>query len=434
MGWIWIVVRYAAESAKYGLAYRIFYGKNQRMWVVGIGILPCLCLNFVQGQPASFFRVLVYMDVVLFTFLSGIGKAKEKIWEILKLFLFYSVLDVLLELPGKIVRITADIEMSQDVFYLWESGVCIVGLCLLLAVQKKIKPSDKERVYQLLKKSVPGIVFFMIIEMVATLGCFSVAAEYVDNIKLQISMLILRSTVNLNIGFLSVFVLYSRRMNEKLLMMKQQETQLRALQKRHYELQLKKEEDTRKYRHDMHHHLMCLNALAKDREYDKLQNYLSEMEKSVLQIQNSTYVTGNSIIDIVSNAYLSELDDNVKINFQHYFAESIQIGESELCTVYANLIENAVEELKKGNTENEYILNIQLNCGERYVEIMIENSLIEEPVAAKAVRTWKEDAKQHGFGLRNVKKIVEERKGKMTIEMTENVYRVTVLMPNVASV
>lgn len=434
MEWGWIVVRYAMESVKYTLAYQFFYKKEQRFWIVCLGLLPSLCLNFVPGQGDAFVRVFIYFFMLFFIFLSVKEKASVKMRKIAKILLFYLIVDVVVEVPGKIMQIMTDTALDENVCYLWESGACILGLSLLFVIRRSLNEHTRDRISLWLKKSMMGIVFFMILEMLITISVLSVAAWYIEDMVIQVFFVILRGLAVLSVGFLSVLLFYLRKTNKQLLMMKQQETQMRELQKKYYELQLKKEEDTRKYRHDQHHHLMCLRALSEKAEYDKLQNYLADMQQDMSEIQGRTYMTGNTIIDIITNAYLSELDDSVHIKFQSYFNEPVQIREEILCTVYGNLVENAVEELKKGSADKEYRLQIQLNCGKEYFRLVIENSLTEEDTGRKAGQTWKENPKQHGFGLQNVRRAVEEQKGEMTIEKEENLYRVTVLLSNNATV
>ena len=55
-------------------------------------------------------------------------------------------------------------------------------------------------------------------------------------------------------------------MNEKMKETVDIEKRLRNSQKNYYEMLLQKEEETRKYRHDITNHLMCLKALADDKK------------------------------------------------------------------------------------------------------------------------------------------------------------------------
>ena len=41
---------------------------------------------------------------------------------------------------------------------------------------------------------------------------------------------------------------------------------------------LEKEEETRKYRHDMNNHLMCLSALAEAENIPEIRDYLSNLQ------------------------------------------------------------------------------------------------------------------------------------------------------------
>lgn len=46
----------------------------------------------------------------------------------------------------------------------------------------------------------------------------------------------------------------------------------------YYKMLLEKEDETRKFRHDMSNHIICIDALSQEKKYDEMQSYLSSLK------------------------------------------------------------------------------------------------------------------------------------------------------------
>ncbi len=56
-------------------------------------------------------------------------------------------------------------------------------------------------------------------------------------------------------------------------------------QERYYTMLLQKEEETRKFRHDIFNHLNCMRLLFKDKKYDELEDYFNRLGTSILELR-----------------------------------------------------------------------------------------------------------------------------------------------------
>ena len=195
---------------------------------------------------------------------------------------------------------------------------------------------------------------------------------------------------------------------------------------KYYEALLDQEKETRAYRHDMANHIMCLNALAQKGNLETLRSYLDDMQGELQKIQLKKFNTGNEIMDIMSNFYIPQLSDKIKINFR---VRSVpNLDEMKLCTIYSNLLQNAVEELnsdptREGNLEILFTQDIDV------FRLMISNSIFREK-ENDSFATRKKDKKNHGIGLENVKRVVDELGGKIWITDNDNIFKVIVELKN----
>ncbi|MCI6677428.1 MAG: GHKL domain-containing protein [Clostridiales bacterium] len=111
--------------------------------------------------------------------------------------------------------------------------------------------------------------------------------------------------------------------------------------------------------------------------------------------------------------------------------KEIMIFDMDLCSIFSNLIQNAIEALEKVKTDKKYLF-INLEQGKSYARFEIRNSIEKRPERDQDgnIITTKDDKKNHGFGLINIRTIIEENKGKFEIEIRENECRCTVILKN----
>lgn len=67
-----------------------------------------------------------------------------------------------------------------------------------------------------------------------------------------------------------------------------------------------READTRRYRHDINNHLMCLRALVDGNI--EAQNYIDNLQEKLYVIKNKSYETGFQLMNILLGNYLSEIE------------------------------------------------------------------------------------------------------------------------------
>ncbi len=198
-------------------------------------------------------------------------------------------------------------------------------------------------------------------------------------------------------------------------------------QRNYFKGLLKKEEETRNFRHDIINDLLEMKHYSTKHEYDKLDNYLDSILGAIMDISKSSYDVGNDIVNTVLNYYLQSLKDVYDIEVTGYMGNDISIEERDLCIVCANLIKNATEAVCKMKN-GDVFFNVEQ--GEQYLSITVENSYDGNLSLDKngKIITQKNDKKNHGIGIRNVKEIVENYEGSYETDISNNIYRVKVIL------
>ena len=217
--------------------------------------------------------------------------------------------------------------------------------------------------------------------------------------------------------------------SEKIRQLIQLEEELKKMKSEYEERLLEVENNIRIYQHDMENHLICLMELAYEENANRVMNYVKELKNDFVDRKKQFYQTGNFIVDVLLNHYVSLLSDDVKKDVKGKWIQDLDVTEVELCSVFSNLMQNAVEALIKPITNKKY-LEIKFVQGKTYAKLEIKNSLERLPEQDRQgnLISTKEDRKKHVIGLMNVRRIVEKNGGKFEIEMTKEEFKSIVIL------
>lgn len=188
---------------------------------------------------------------------------------------------------------------------------------------------------------------------------------------------------------------------------------------------MKTESKIRGLQHDMKHHIIQLELMAKQNGQSDIEEYLQNMADFMSNPEELVH-TGNLDIDSVLNYMISKAKQvlkevNVKVNIPSDIASHFNIN-----VIIGNLLENAIEAAV--NTENK-ILDIDIHYKQGVLYLDISNSYSNKVTVKKhRFLTSKEDDHKHGIGLNNVKKMVEESNGVLQFCYNEDMFRVKIMM------
>lgn len=224
------------------------------------------------------------------------------------------------------------------------------------------------------------------------------------------------------------------RANEKLLRYAMDEADFAKIQGEYFESMLEREKQTRQFRHDITNHLVCLKDMLSAGQSDEAFSYLEMLSDEVEVEKKRTIRTGVRVFDALTTHYMERLSDAVSVEVKGEVRHDLSIPDSELCTIYGNLLSNAVEAVER--TAGERWIKIQFREGEKHLEIRIENSsdgLTRFDADGKPV-TRKSDTKNHGLGLTNVRDAVRRQGGRLSLSQTEKSFLAEVVLPTARGV
>lgn len=204
-------------------------------------------------------------------------------------------------------------------------------------------------------------------------------------------------------------------------------------QREYFTKLLEKEQDTRQFRHDIIWHLVAMEELCEQEDYEKVKEYLNSLLTDVQRISNAQYHVGNDIVDTIINYYFQPIQDICSIKVEGSMGEEQLILQNDLCVLISNLAKNAVEAVAHLPEEQRKIYFL-VSQGRDNLRIRMENTYTGTLQIDKNgnIKTIKKDTRNHGYGVKNVMKIIEKYDGAKDINTDNNrfIVDVTFKAPN----
>lgn len=230
----------------------LFKKKMRRLWVPIVGEVICFSVVFFGGdtnRATEATLVGVYFLSLLSILMIIEGEIKERLVYGVGIFAIFACVD---ELVGSFhIRILSELIYKA----IFKCIVVIVVLVILLLFQKTKLKIQIRRIW---------ITIFVILASICVMTNIFVfsSEEYVSQMGKQI---IYKITVLIGYGCLIGLIslaLYTKEINKKEQELLKCEKRINKMQKKYYLSLLEREEDTRRYRHDINNHLMYLRELV----------------------------------------------------------------------------------------------------------------------------------------------------------------------------
>jgi len=197
---------------------------------------------------------------------------------------------------------------------------------------------------------------------------------------------------------------------------------------RYYQMLLEKEEETRRFRHDISSHLSCIKRLLEEDKTEEAEEYLSNLSGVVREL-TVKHQTGNTLVNAIVND-ISEKYSEVALDWKGHLPKQLEMSDMDVCVIFSNLLENAffaASACEKG------FVDVTVESVSGALTITMENNMAKaiEEKEGKMI-TQKADKRNHGFGTRNVRDCVAKNDGQITFDYTEKQFTVKMVLLNVA--
>ena len=177
------------------------------------------------------------------------------------------------------------------------------------------------------------------------------------------------------------------------------------------------------YIHDMDKNLRAIARLIEDNQSNKVLEILDKLNIQILNIQNKKYCSDKILNGILKDR--TSIAAEQDINFEVIVPNTInmdRIDDLDKISMIGNLLDNAFEAVVK--CDNEKVVRFEISHGNQdYLTIKIVNTFKVEPTKlGDGYITDKQDKRNHGVGIKRVRKLTEKYGGMFESKIDENMF------------
>lgn len=187
-------------------------------------------------------------------------------------------------------------------------------------------------------------------------------------------------------------------------------------------------EAIKKMYHDINNHITCLKNISDEKEI--VEKYIDEIKTEISGYDS--FNTGNLILDAILNDK-KIICEKEKIDFivDIKLIDSEFIEMIDICSIFSNILDNAIEACKKINDINVHkFIKIRTTKVKNFLVIKCKNSKINEIILKEGkILTDKKDSFNHGIGISSIKSSVEKYNGGVNIDVEDDYFLITIFIP-----
>lgn len=320
------------------------------------------------------------------------------------------------------------------------SGTLILPFALLLYLGTRKFAPDKD--YSLSDSMWRLLLFLMTLPfgiVIVVVALFPVSDYgFIDYRKHRECVFLLLIALFSFIGLLWCITVLSRQ--RKL----EQQSMFAEINRKYYEAMEQQHFEVRRLKHDLANHIQVLSALPEE----KRAAYVKELSGNTAFAQSFAYC-GDATVNAVLTVKKSAMErSHIRLKTEIDIPETLPYEKTDLCALYANALDNAMEAcLKLEEGQREISLKSKVGKGLFCLEISNPDSdgareqrgtwakWQGNPTAGEGAEhgalpsTSKQDQERHGFGLQSIREIVNRYHGHMEIKRENGVFDLFLYFP-----
>lgn len=186
-------------------------------------------------------------------------------------------------------------------------------------------------------------------------------------------------------------------------------------------------EELREFKHDLKNYLLPLQEAMETMPQSEMAKVWEKINQKIEDVQ-TLIQTGNSYVDSMINTKIT-LARSEKVDVKCTILSKMEgIDDLEFCSVFGNLMDNAIEAERKVIEEKEIIIFVEEKMGYLRLEIQnkIEKSVLNEN---SSLNTTKKDTSGHGIGHKSIKRTMQKVGGALKYYETGDLFCAEAVFP-----
>ncbi len=186
------------------------------------------------------------------------------------------------------------------------------------------------------------------------------------------------------------------------------------------------QEKTIIYRHDMRHHLALIDGYLAGNNREDARKYIADVKEKIEGAAVEKYCN-NYRVNLILYRYIAMAkNEGISVETQIDLPEKTTVSDMDLCVIFANVIENAVNACKRIPYKNQRYIKIVCKTKNDQLFIQINNSYEgtvmfdnDLPVSTK---------ENHGLGTKSIATVVKKYSGVYSFTAENGVFKTSIIL------
>ena len=195
----------------------------------------------------------------------------------------------------------------------------------------------------------------------------------------------------------------------------------------YYQHVVEQKEGQKSRTHDYINHLKVIQDLGRKGNLKAQEKYIDEQISEVSHSQD-VFETGSPIVDAVINRkYLEAKEKGISFLVEADNLTNLSISSSDLVTILSNMLDNAIEAAEQCEEKR---ITLKMQMSGDLLLIDSTNTMNAPTDTGSRFHTTKPDKANHGYGIGNIKRAVDNNGGQCMIESKDGLFHITIVMSN----
>jgi len=197
------------------------------------------------------------------------------------------------------------------------------------------------------------------------------------------------------------------------------------LQSENYKMLQSHISETKKARHDLRHHLSVIQSFINTGEKEKLTEYINKYKASLPNDSEIMFCENFTINSLLCHYFNIARSEGIQVDVNLELPENMGISDIDLCIIFGNCIENAIEACRR--IESGKFIKINSRLKEDMLAITIDNSfdgVVKK--AGDAFLSMKHDGE--GIGVSSVKGVARKYGEIAQFEVKGNIFQASIML------
>lgn len=179
-------------------------------------------------------------------------------------------------------------------------------------------------------------------------------------------------------------------------------------------------------RHELKNHFAAMEALLRERQYDKLERYFADVTGQSAEALEDFRCPNALVSSVLNRQIRAARTDGVQVDAVAAIPESLGVADADLCSLLSNLLDNAVEGCRQAGRGS---VRATLHTEKGFLFIRVTNPAPPDVLQKNPMLlTTKKDSGAHGFGIPMIRRIAEKYNGCVTFGTEDDCFAADVML------